>query len=241
MRKSALCAFGLVVAILVALGFLLIRSHPADVGLSPYGSWDSVEHRGYDDHGRTLQQKHWLLLLPMLLCTGAFTSVGYSHLTVLARGEGFAPQTIALAITISGLTLMASKFTYGFVEEKLSAYATNWIFGGILTAGLLLCCVTGGSTARLYIAMIVYGFGLPLGTVGITTWAGDLASPEQFDMTVRRFQAGYAAGALVFSSLPGILADRFDGSYVPAYLFFAVCAVFAVNVIQWMYRNTDKG
>lgn len=229
---------GVCLVVLVTLSFLLVRSRPADVGLQPYGSWDRVEHGGYERHGRSLQKKHWRLLIPMLLCVGAFTSVGYSHLTVLARGEGFEPQTIAMAITISGVTLMISKFSYGALEEKLSAYVTNWIFGAFLTAGLILCCVTGGSAARLYLAMIVYGLGLPLGTVGLTAWAGDLSSPEQFDATVRRFQACYSAGGLIFSSLPGILADRFGGSYVPAYIFFVLCAAFTVLAIQWLYRRT---
>ena len=87
------------------------------------------------------------------------------------------------------------------------------------------------------LAMIVYGLGLPLGTVALTAWAGDLASPEKYDETIRRFQVGYSAGGLVFSTLPGILADRFGGSYVPAYIFFTACAVFTVFAIQRTYRR----
>jgi nitrate/nitrite transporter NarK len=88
----------------------------------------------------------------------------------------------------------------------------------------------------LFLAMVVYGMGLPLGTVAMTVWAGDLSTPEQYDDTIRRFQVGYAAGGLIFSSLPGILADRFGGSYVPAYLFFTLCAVFTLLAVQRIYR-----
>ena len=228
---------GIGIAVLVLLSFLLIRSRPADVGMTPYGSWENVEHKGIQVHGRSLSRRNWALLIPMLLCVGAFTSVGYSHITVLARGEGVSSQTIALAVTISGVTLMVSKFGYGVIEERMSTYRTNWIFGGILTAGLTLCCVFGGNTALLMLAMIVYGLGLPLGTVGLTAWAGDLSAPEQYDDTIRRFQVGYSAGGLLFSTLPGLLADRFGGSYVPAYVFFTGCAVFTVFAIQWTYRH----
>ena len=228
---------GIAIAVLVLMSFLLIRSRPADMGLSPYGSWENVEHHGFDTHGRTLSRRDWALLIPMLLCVGAFTSVGYSHITVLARGEGVSSQTIALAVTVSGVTLMLGKFCYGLIEEKLSTWQTNCIFGGILTAGLLLCCVFRGNTALLMLAMIVYGLGLPLGTVGLTAWAGDLSAPEQYDDTIRRFQVGYAAGGLAFSTLPGLLADRFGGSYVPAYIFFTACAVFSVFAIQLIYRR----
>lgn len=228
---------GAAIAVLVLMSFLLIRSRPQDMGMTPYGSWDNVAHREPESRGRSLSQKDWALLVPMLLCVGAFTSVGYSHITVLARAEGVPSQTVALAVTISGITLMVSKFGYGVLEEKMSTYRTNRIFGVLLTAGLLLCCVFGGRPALLHLAMIVYGLGLPLGTVGLTAWAGDLSGPEQYDGTIRRFQVGYAAGGLVFSTLPGILADRFGGSYVPAYIFFTACAVFTVFAIQRTYRR----
>lgn len=231
---------GAAIAVFVLLSFLLIRSRPADMGMAPYGSWENVEHKGFEEHGRSLTRKNWALLIPMLLCVGAFTSVGYSHITVLARGESVSSQTIALAVTVSGVTLMVSKFGYGVIEEKLSTYQTNWIFGGFLTVGLVLCCVFRGNAALLMAAMIVYGLGLPLGTVGLTAWAGDLSRPEQYDDTIRRFQAGYAAGSLLFSTLPGLLADRFGGSYVPAYVFFSACAVFTVFAIQWMYRHAGE-
>lgn len=228
------------IALLALMSFLLIRSRPSDVGLEPYGSWDSVGHDKALRRGGRLTRGHWLLLVPMLLCVGGFTSVGYSHLTVLAQSEGFQPHTIALAITISGVALMVSKFGYGWLTERLTARRTNWIFGALLTAGLVLCCVTRGSAVMLFAAMIVLGFGLPLGTVGLTAWAGDLSRPEEYDDTIRRFQTCYAAGGMVFSTMPGLLADAFGGSYVPAYIVFAAFAVFVTLAIGWTYRTAAE-
>ena len=228
------------IAVLILLSFVLIRSRPQDMGMTPYGCWDNIDHKSPENRGRTLSRKDWMLLVPMLLCVGAFTSVGYSHITVLARAEGVPPQLIALAVTISGVTLMAAKLAYGVIEEKMSTVRTNWIFGSLLTAGLILCCVFRGRPALLYLAMIVYGLGLPLGTVGLTAWAGDLTSPENYNETIRRFQTGYSAGGLLFSTLPGILADRYGGSYVPAYIFFTMCAAFSVLAIQCVYRRAGR-
>ena len=233
-RFEGLCIVGLVL-----LSFLLNRSQPADMGLRPYGSWDAVEHGGYREHGRSLGKKHWMILIPALLCVGAFASVGYSHITVLARGEGASAHTAAIAVTISGIALVGSKFLYGVVTERITTYKANWVFGAILTAGLFLCCVFRGSAAVLYPAMAVYGIGLPVGTVGLTAWAGDLSAPEKYDETIRRFQVCYAAGGMLFSTLPGILADRSGGSYVPAYVFFTCCAVFTILAVQWVYCHSE--
>ncbi len=228
---------GTAVAVLILLSFFLIRSRPADVGMEPYGEWEHIEAENPAGGSRGLERRDWRLLVPILLCVGAFTSVGYSHITVLASGEGFSSRSIAMAVTISGLTLTVAKFGYGWLSERMTTYRMNWLFGAVLTAGLLLCCFTGGSRAMLYLAMVAYGMGLPLGTVGITAWAGDLAVPEQYDETIQRFQTGYAAGGLVFSSVPGILADRFGGSYVPAYLLMAALAAFMVFSLQRIYRR----
>lgn len=231
---------GGVVSVMALLSFLLVRSRPADMGLAPYGEWEQVEHVTIPEYrsARSLRRRDWVLLIPMLLCLGAVTSVGYSHLTVLIKGEGFSAHITALAITVSGLTLTVGKFGYGWLSDKLPTYFGNWLFGAILILGLALCCFVRGRTALLFAAMVIYGMGLPLTTVGITAWAGDLSGPEQYDSTIQRFQVGYAAGGLVFSSLPGILADRAGGSYVPAYVFFTGCALFMLLAIQLVYRRS---
>ncbi|MBR2716154.1 MAG: MFS transporter [Oscillospiraceae bacterium] len=230
-------AEGFVMALLVLLSFLLVRSRPADIGREPYGSWERIDQETFRLNDRALRKKDWLLLVPALLCMGAVTSVGYGHLTMLAKGEGFSPDVIAAAVTVSGISLTAGKFVYGWLTEKLSAYVTNWICGGLTILGLVLCCSTAGKPWLLYLAMAVYGMGLPLVTVGQTVWAGDLAGPDQYDRTIQRFQTLYAAGGLLFSSLPGILADHADGSYVPAYMLFTFLAIFLVLSIQWLYRK----
>lgn len=227
-----------VIALLVFISHLLIRDHPSQKGMTPYET-ETASDPSLPSHTKgVLTKKHWFLLWPMLLLLGAMTSVGYSHLTVLATSEGFGSHTVALAITVSGIMLTISKCAYGWILDRVGAYLSNWIFGSILTFGLVLCCLMNGNMFLLFSAMCAYGIGLAATTVGVTAWAGDLSTPEQYDDTVRRFQIGYAAGTLVFSSLPGILADHFSGSYVPAYIFFVFCTVSVILTIQYIYLKT---
>ncbi len=228
------------IALLVALSFLLVRSDPEQKGLAPYGQGEAGGTVRKSTNIGTLRKKNWLLLVPMLLLLGAMTSVGYSHLSVLADAEGFSPHITALAITVSGITMTVSKCIFGWVSDKLSTYKCNRIFGFVLILGMVLLCIPTDSSIFLLSAMSLYGVGLALTTVGLTAWAGDFSSHEEYDRTIRRFQIGYAAGTLVFSSLPGILADRFGGSYIPAYIFFALCAVFVVLSVQHTYRQISR-
>lgn len=236
--KNTFLAEAAAIALLVSISFLLIRDYPSQKGMTPYEDGPSRAPSLPGCSGVVLTKKHWFLLWPTLLMLGAMTSVGYSHLAVLATSEGFGSHAAALAITVSGVMLTVSKCAYGWISDRIGSYRSNWIFGSVLTLGLVLCCVMNGSILLLFAAMCAYGIGLAATTVGLTTWAGDLSTPERYDDTVRRFQIGYAAGTLVFSSLPGILADRFGGSYIPAYAFFVFCTVFVILAIQYIYRQT---
>ncbi|MBR0161737.1 MAG: MFS transporter [Oscillospiraceae bacterium] len=231
-------AEGIAVALLAGISFLLVRDRPDSIGMKPYGAEEEhaeEEKRIY--HSAGLNRRDWILIVPMLLLLGGFTSVGYSHLTVHLNALGYKPGTIAAAIMVSGIAIMAGKTGYGIVADHVGDYRTNWIFSVILLAGLLLCCIPGISLPRLFSAMCLYSFGLGLTTVGLTAWVGDWSSEDRYDANTRRFQMGYSGGALVFSALPGILADQAGGSYIPAYVFFLISAMIVVGIVQYIYRR----
>lgn len=48
-------------------------------------------------------------------------------------------------------------------------------------------------------------------------------------------------GSLVTGPVPGLLADRFGGSYVPAYGLFLFFLLISMLLIQTVYRRTGVG
>ena len=230
-------AEGIVILFLAVISFLLIRDTPDEVGKTPYGCGEEVSEEERRHHETGLNKKDWFLIAPMLLLLGGFTSVGYSHLAVHLNALGYDSGMIAIAIMISGIAIMAGKTGYGIVSDHLGNRKTNWIFGAILLAGLFLCCLPGRSPVLLFSAMCTYGFGLGLTTVGLTAWVGDWSGEGQYDVNTRRFQMGYSGGSLLFATLPGIMADRAGGSYIPAYVFFLFSAVIVIGIVQWIYRR----
>lgn len=226
-----------VIVALTLISFLLVRDRPGDIGMQPFGYGEHVEQSETSRHESGLKRADWILVVPMLLLLGGFTSVGYSHLTVHLNALGYQPTVTALAITVSGVALMAGKTGYGVVSDRIGNYRTNWLFGVILLIGLTLCCAMGNRLPLMFAAMCAYGIGLGLTTVGLTAWVGDWSREDQYDDNTRRFQLGYSGGALVFSALPGILADRAGGSYIPAYFFFLLSAVAVIGITQWIYYH----
>ena len=239
LRGAFLIETACILALTLA-AFLLLRSDPAEMGLSPYGGEAGTEAGKRGEQGAGILGKDWLLLIPMLLLIGAMTNAGYTHLSVLLTANGFSVAIAAVAISVSGITMSAAKCLFGAAASRFSTYLCNWVFGIAGTAGLLLLCVMGTDPVLMFGGVFLYSAGLAMTTVGLTAWAGDWSGPGQYDATVRRFQIVYAAGGLLFSSLPGILADRFGGTYVPAYMFFTACTAFVLFAAQYMYRKQKR-
>ena len=125
--------------------------------------------------------------------------------------------------------------------DRLGGRLSNtWVLGGYLAGHLLCCLAFTQSTALAYLAITVFAFGISVSAVSPAVWARDLAAPADYAKTVRAITTAYTAGMLVMGPIPGILADRF-GSYIPAYLFFALCQLVLTLIIQGIYFKLDLG
>lgn len=226
------------VACLAAICFILVRNSPAEKGLTPYGQKTSEISAPVRTEG--LSGKDWLLLVPALLMVGGVMSVSYSHLTVLMNGEGFSPQVTALAITVSGVSLMTGKIIYGRICDRIGVYRGNFCFIPMLLAGLGLCCVIRAGKAVLFAAMVLYSFGIAYLSVGLSSWVQDLSSTDEIERTLQRFQILYSCGGLIFSPLPGIMADARGGSYTSSYILFLLLAVLVVTAVQICFVRVRK-
>ena len=69
----------------------------------------------------------------------------------------------------------------------------------------------------------------------------DLSAPEDYDRLVKWLSSAYMLGSLVTGPVPGLLADRFGGSYVPAYGLFLFFLLISMLLIQTVYRRTGVG
>ena len=236
--------------VLTAVIFLLLRNDPAEKDLAPYGQEpEETEKTGpsvpAEDASpapsRSLTPKMWALMAMVSLCMGGLANPGFSHLSVLFTGEGFSSMVVALIISGVGLTITLGKLLYGGTTDRIGGKRSSLLFGGLLLAGHILCCLTFTGSLILCAAIVVcLGVGYPIATIGPSVWAGDMSSPDQYPKVVRRLQVIYAGGALLFASVPGILADRFGGTYIPAYILFSVFLALALLFIWLAYRENGK-
>lgn len=232
--------------VIVAVLALFLRSDPADMGLVPLGQKEAPAVSGTGQpappaKSYTLTKKMWVLMGCVSLFMGAVSNPGFSHLSVLFTTEGFDPMMVAVLISIVGVMITVGKLLYGQATDKAGGCKSSLSFGGILLVAHILCCLAFlQSTPLCVAAALLIGVGYPISTIGPSVWAGDMASRDHYPTVLRRLQIIYAGGALVFASVPGILADWFGGTYIPAYVLFSAVVALALVFIALAYREQRK-
>ena len=231
--------------IMTGIIFIFLRNFPDEKGLKPYGYENTevvvsevVEEPVTDSW--TLSKRVWIMMGLVSLFMGAQANTGFSHLAVLYDTEGFDSMIVSYIITGVGVMIVVGKLIYGEVTDKIGGYRSSILFCFFLLLGNTLCCLAFlNSTLIIILNVLFLGVGYPIATIGPSVWASDLASPDYFSTVVKRLQIIYAAGALIFASIPGILADVF-GTFIPAYILFSACIAVALLFIQLAYRTQAK-
>jgi predicted MFS family arabinose efflux permease len=139
-----------------------------------------------------------------------------------------------------GLALCVGKILSGQLYDRLGGLKTNYCIFLSYLAGLLLCATASANHIILaFLAITVFSFGVSVCAVSPAVWAGDLAAPETYPKLLRMITMSYTFGMLVSGPIPGILADR-TGSYVPAYLLFALLLLSAMLLVQSVYHTLER-
>ena len=221
--ETALLTEAAVLLVGAALCFLLIRNWPRGA-VRP--------EKQAPARGSSLRIT-WMFAAAVAI--GVLGNTGFQYLTMHYTARGFSAYEISVLVSVLGTALMAGKFLFGETVDRWGAYRSNWLFFGATILGSGLCCLSGGYGLALG-AVLLYGLGLAFGTVGLTVYAKDLATPEAFADTVRQYQIAYLLGALLFGSVPGLLAD-WTGGYTAFYVLLTALAVFALAVVQGSYTR----
>lgn len=239
--KTALYGEAVFGVLLTLAVFLLVRSAPAQVGLTPYCAGQADKQAAARSAPAGLRPIHWWTVAVAAFLIGAPLGPGFSHLTVLYTSCGYDPILVAFLMSYLGVVLMAAKVLYGQLSDKLGSRTANTLVFAVMLAGLLLCSMAGLQSVPLaFVAITLTALGMPISSVTLSVWAGDLSGEETYQRTVRWFTTIYMLGSLTAGPLPGLAADRL-GSYVPAYLLFALMLLVAAFLVQGVYYRLNLG
>lgn len=215
--------------------YLVLRSRPVCVGAEPIGAHNA--HEGMAAFAPKPAPP--ALYLTMMLGVFLFGMPGntlYSHLSVLYQSTGFDSMDISWLLSLFGAMLAIGKCAYGGIADRFGTYLSSWFLYGATALGTALCCMARNQNFFIAaLGVMLMGFGLAVTTVSMSMYAAGISTEQEYSATVSRFQILSTLGALLFGTVPGILADL-TGDYVPAFLAMLVLAVVSAVILQMTYR-----
>lgn len=182
----------------------------------------------------------WILVFFMVFLMGGLSGCAIASLPLLAKSQGYSDSIMANAVSLAGFALLAGKLLYGWLCERISQYRVTMIYGIIMILGLILLCVSAAGKMILYAGSILYIGTLAMIAIGLVTWAIDWVRQSDWVRYRSRWMLTFNVGCLVFSIVPGILADRFNGSYLPAFYILLGEAIVCLIIIFLTYRAARR-
>lgn len=224
--------FVFAVAIVV---YAVIRSMPACLDTTPVGAETLDTDKTYAE--KDAPKSLYIGMMIGIMLFGMPGNVFASHVSVIYSNSGYSSVDVATMVSLLGIALAIGKCVYGFISDKIGTYKASWLFYGMVLIGIGLTCLAGsGGRIVAYVAVLAAGFGFAVTTVSPAMYAATIATERTYGKTVSRFQIMSNIGALIFTTIPGIVADL-TGSYIPAVIMMFVIAFISVLILQIIYSR----
>lgn len=222
--------------------YAILRGKPEDMGMEPYKEENAVQkkkvsRRLSDVRLTKAEVTIFTIAMFMMGVSGAPYTAAF---TIHYRTQGYSSILAATAMSVYGLLLAAGKCMYGAAVDKKGTYRVNFIFQTFwVVASFMTAMANGVSQNLLFMAAMLNGLGVSLGSVGVTVWSSELADNKSYVRSVRRCNMVNTFGSLLGAPLPGIIADL-TGSYSPVYIMYSIILAFVFCVVQVIYRKQTK-
>ena len=178
-----------------------------------------------------------LMLALMMLLNGGAGLAFSGHLGVLTRTSGYSAELAASLISLFGLMLIISKLVAGSIADRIGSKQCSILLFLIFIAGCFFVFgMDGSNTFWCFALAIMLGLGASLFNVGPPLWAEDLSSRQQYAKTLKWLQIFYNLGGIIFTVVPGLIADH-THEYKSSFVLFAVMMTLSLLILLWAYRK----
>ncbi|MGW1834916.1 MFS transporter [Streptomyces sp. BBFR2] len=237
-RSATLTVAGVAVAVAV-LSFLLLRDHPADLGLAPYGAVRPVP-RPAPASGTALRALRvlrsvlrpgpfWLVAGTFAVCGASTNGVMMAHFVPAAHDAGMPSTTASTLLAIMGALNVVGTIAAGWCTDR---FDPRWLLAATYALrGVSLALLPGlmgpGMTPSMLFFTVSFGL-LDLATVPPTIALCREFFGTESTIVFAWVNAAHQVGAGLATLLAGVVRDR-SGSYTTVWFgVAALCGVAAV-------------
>jgi MFS family permease len=233
---AVMALLSLVIMTLVIL--FLVRNHPREKGLSPYGAEASAIA---DDHrpeagkvpGLSLKEalgksSFWLIALTAAVYGVGLTG-GLQNLVSILTKQGFTAGDAAFAVGIVGLSSAAGKFVFGYLCDRIDPKYTTaaaYAFTGLSLTVLTLA----HSMYHLWLYGIILGLGMGGWAPNMATLAANYFGRKQYGSIQGTIHLIFMLGEAVGPAVVGRVYDQ-AGTYHPILITLSILCAAAIPLI----------
>jgi MFS family permease len=222
---------GVIALAVTLLAAVLIRNHPADLGLEPVGTPQPVSAEQLIPREKRGDGLLLVRLGLLYLAFGAtFMIFGTFIVTTMVRDYGFSEAKAGLYWSWAGLFSLFSGIVFGVLSDRIGRKYGLAIVFAVQTAAYLLAGSRPGS-ALLLLAIILYGcavFAIPaIMAAAVGDYLGLSRAATAFATVTVFFAAGQTIGPAT-AGIIGKASGSFANAYLLAGLITAAAAVFAL-------------
>ena len=166
------------------------------------------------------------------------TGIAAQHM----RDAKLDPEYVSMVLSIHSLTLAGFKFLTGFLYDRFGLRATTNICSFTAVIVMILLAMVTNTLAGKIFAMI-YGIfsslALPLETIMLPIYAGDLFGQKSFNKILGIFVSVNTAGYAVGAPMINIIFDKV-GSYTPGLIGSAILMVGIIIGLQFVVNEANR-
>ncbi len=252
-RVAALTTAAAALAV-IPLVVLLLRNHPADLGLRAYGATDAdpgpPPHQPVGSSaGRALRvlrdaartRTFWLLAGGFAICGATTNGLIATHFIPAAMDHGMPPTTAASLLAVVGIFDVAGTIASGWFTDRVDPRLLLLAYYTLRGVGLavLPSLLSPHTTPSTWVFIIFYGLDwvatVPPTVMLCREWFGAADGAIVFAWVFASHQVGAAWAAYG----AGVIRDR-TGSYDPAFWAAAgLCVVAAALSVSIRRRGSD--
>lgn len=158
------------------------------------------------------------------------------------RDAGLDPAYVGTVLSIHSLVLAGFKFLTGVIYDKWGLRTTINICS--VTAVIVMVClalITDSFIGKVF--AMIYGvfssLALPLETIVLPIYAGDLFGQKSFNKILGIFVSVNTAGYAVGAPMINLIFDKF-GSYNPGFILCAVIMIIIIVVMQFVISTAHR-
>ena len=243
--KNAYLISGIAVLLTGVIVAIIMRETPKDVSLIPVDT-KKKKKRGDPWVGIEISRISKLTVFYVSLICIFFTGFCLQGMSGIAKAHmrdmGLSSTYVTFAMSFHSISLAAFKFLTGIIYDKTGLRITMSICSITAAVVMLLLAFVTNSPMGMAIAMIYSIFSslaLPLETIMLPIYAGDLFGDRSYEQVLGIFVAVNVAGYALGTPLVNLCYDALS-TYKPALVICAIVMVAVTLTMQIVITKAHK-